>query len=78
MLNQALRRRAETEDNRWWYEDGEALRGDWNSVGGDISKSMKRMKREIEGCRERSRDGSSSEHSRLNQKKSKVQRMAER
>ena len=72
MLNQAPKRRSDTEDNRWWYEDGEALRGDWNSVGDDIRKSMERMKREIEGCRERSRDDSSSEHSRSNQKKSRV------
>jgi hypothetical protein len=72
MLNQAPKRRTDTDDNRWWYEDGEALRGDWNSVGGDIRKSMKRMKREIEGCQERSRHENSSGHSRSNQKKSKA------
>lgn len=71
MLNLAPKRRTDTEDYRWWYEDGEALRGDWNSVGGDIRKSMERMRREIEGCRGKSRHDSSGEHSRSNQKKSR-------
>ena len=43
------KRRGDDADCRWWFEDGEALGGDWNSVGCDIRRAMERLGRRLEG-----------------------------